>query len=81
MFDNAESFYESNKNKWKEEKDYESVRQARWNKDEARKAQAKQKKISDAYTAKAEPHHKNINYNSSEGKISNYVFDVKITYY
>ena len=68
MFENADAYYQSNKKKWKEEQEYESIRQARWAKDEARKEQVKQKKITNGYAIRADAHHKNINYNSSEGE-------------
>merc|ERR1712147_156053 len=70
-FEDREAYYEGNKLKWKETKSYDSVRQARWDKDEARKEQTRRKKDLDATRAKAGPHHTVVNYNSSEAQQAN----------
>ena len=66
-FNKCEQFYESNKKLWKDTKEYDKIRNARWDKDEARKEQTRRKKDLAATKAKAGPHHTIVNYNSSEG--------------
>ena len=68
-FSKCEQFYESNKKFWKDSKEYDKIRNARWDKDEARKEQTRRKKDLAATKAKAGPHHTIVNYNSSEGNL------------
>jgi len=70
-FEDREAYYEGNKQTWKESKSYDSVRQARWDKDEARKEQTRRKKDLDATRAKHGPNHTVVNYNSSEAQRAN----------
>ena len=66
-YDMKERHYRSNSQLWKEQKAYDEIRTARWNKDEARKEQTRRKKDLDATLMKAGPMFRAVNISSSEG--------------